>query len=440
MLKLPKVVRIILSLTLIYNVTAYSQDSLSLKRILAIGLEKNYSLLISRNVEEISTNNLRYAKYAFFPAVNANGRKTNSVVDTRQEFASGTTQERENAESNSLTGTINLDWTVFDGFAMFVGYNQLKELSELGKLNTRMTVENLSSLIASEYFNLIRQIQLQEAMKYGMQLSGERLAIASEKYKIGSFSRLEFLQAQGDFNADSSLYLRQEEAVTASKIQLAQTLAYKIEFPLDWKDSIIIEKTLVLDNLLQNTLNKNTSLLIASQNQALSKLDLKSIRSRYYPSLVLNASYNYTNSESESGFLLSNRTTGFSYGATLNFNIFNGLDNHRALQNARILQENSDLQYENLKLSITSELNQVWNNYSNNLRVLSLETQNLEYARENLDIAMSRYRLGGLAGIEMREIQKNFLDASSRFINAQYLAKVAEITLKQISGSIEEYF
>jgi outer membrane protein TolC len=176
------------------------------------------------------------------------------------------------------------------------------------------------------------------------------------------------------------------------------------------------------------------------KNQILSDLDIRSIRSRYYPSLSLNTGYTYTNSESQAGFLLSNRTTGFTYGASLNLTLFNRLENRRLMQNARIEQENRELEINDLKLTLTSNLNQVWNNYNNNLRILALESQNLESARENLDIARARYRLGDLAGIEMREIQQNFLNASNRFINAQYLAKVAEITLKQISGSIEEYF
>lgn len=429
----------IVFLFLVFANSLMAQDSLSLKNILAIGLEKNYSIIVARNSEEIAENNLKFSTYAFFPVLNANGRKSNSVVDTRQEFASGTIQERENAKSNSLTGALNLDWTVFDGFAMFVGYNQIKQLKELGQLNTRMNVENLISVIATEYYNLSRQIQLLEAMRYGMNLSRERLAIADEKYKIGSFSRIEFLQAQSDLNADSSLYLRQEEVVTASRIQLNKILAYNLNIPINWHDSIHIEKNLVFEDLFQNTINKNTTLLIASENQALGELDIKAIRSRYYPSLTLNAAYNYTNSQSESGFLLSNRTTGFTYGATLNWSIFNGFDNYRQMRNAKIIQENLDLQFESLKLEITSNLNQVWNNYTNNLRVLALETQNLQSSRENLEISMARYRLGGLAGIEMREIQKSFLDASNRFITAQYLAKVAEITLKQISGSIEDY-
>jgi outer membrane protein TolC len=430
----------ILLLTFTFTSSLSSQDSLSLKVLLTLGLEKNYSILIARNEEEITNNNLSYAKYTFFPTLGASGRQSNTIADSKQTPFTGAVREVDNAKSSSLSGAINLEWTVFDGFAMFVGYNKVKELSELGKLNTKMNVENLAAEIASEYYNLIQQTKLLESMRYGMKLSAERLALAAEKYKIGSFSKLEYLQAQVDFNADSSLYLRQEEMVTSSKIMLGKILAYNLNIPNNWTDSINIDKSLMLEELLKSTLEKNTGLLIASQNKLLTDLDIRTIRSRRYPSISLNAGYTYTDTKAEIGFAKTTHSTGITYGATLNWSIFNRLDNRRQMSNAKIALENSELEFESLKLEITSELNQVWNNYTNNLRILSLETQNLESARENIDIAMAKYRLGGLAGIEMREIQKNFLDASNRFITAQYLAKVAEITLKQISGRIEEYF
>lgn len=431
---------ILLFLSFIINISLFGQDSLSLKRVLALGLEKNYSILIARNDEEITSNNFSYAKYTFLPTLAATGRQTNTIADSKQTPFTGAVREVENAESSTVSGAINLEWTVFDGFAMFVGYNKVKELSELGKLNTKMNVENLAAQIASEYFNLIQQTKLLESMRYGMKLSSERLALASEKYKIGSFSRLEYLQAQVDFNADSSQYLRQEESVTSSKIMLGKILASSLNIPGNWKDSIEIDKSLLLEDLLKSTLEKNTGLLIAGQQKLLTDLDIKTIRSRRYPSISLNAGYTYTDTKAEIGFAKKTHSTGITYGASVNWSIFNRLDNHRQMTNAKIARENSELEFDNLKLEITSELNQVWNNYTNNLRVLSLESQNLESARENIDIAMAKYRLGGLAGIEMREIQKNFLDASNRFITAQYLAKIAEISLKQISGRIEEYF
>ena len=60
-------------------------------------------------------------------------------------------------------------------------------------------------------------------------------------------------------------------------------------------------------------------------------------------------------------------------------------------------------------------------------------------ARENYEIAMERYLLGDLPGIEMREAQKSLLDAEERILTAQYNTKLCEISLQQISGNIGVY-
>ncbi|MFR2861044.1 MAG: TolC family protein, partial [Alistipes ihumii] len=54
-------------------------------------------------------------------------------------------------------------------------------------------------------------------------------------------------------------------------------------------------------------------------------------------------------------------------------------------------------------------------------------------------IAMERYLLGDLPGIEMREAQKSLLDAEERILSAQYNTKLCEISLLQISGGILHY-
>jgi len=60
-------------------------------------------------------------------------------------------------------------------------------------------------------------------------------------------------------------------------------------------------------------------------------------------------------------------------------------------------------------------------------------------AKENYEIAMERYLLGDLPGIEMREAQKSLLDAEERILTAQYNTKLCEISLQQISGNVMVY-
>jgi outer membrane protein TolC len=69
-----------------------------------------------------------------------------------------------------------------------------------------------------------------------------------------------------------------------------------------------------------------------------------------------------------------------------------------------------------------------------------MEEQNLATAAENLTIALERYKLGSLSGLDLRDVQKSLLDARERLLLVQYKAKVAEISLMQISGQIMSYY
>ena len=101
--------------------------------------------------------------------------------------------------------------------------------------------------------------------------------------------------------------------------------------------------------------------------------------------------------------------------------------------------ENRDLQYLQVEQELRADLLTIYSAYTNNLRLLRLEEQNLETAKENLDIAFERYLLGSLPGLDLREVQKSLLDAEERLLSVQYQTKTAEISLLQISGRILDY-
>ena len=77
----------------------------------------------------------------------------------------------------------------------------------------------------------------------------------------------------------------------------------------------------------------------------------------------------------------------------------------RERNNARIAIQNARLEREQLEQALRADLSNLWQAYQNNLQMLNLERQNLVAAKENHEIAMERYMLGNLSGIEMREAQ-----------------------------------
>src|SRR5665648_676478 len=116
-----------------------------------------------------------------------------------------------------------------------------------------------------------------------------------------------------------------------------------------------------------------------------------------------------------------------------------GLNRRREKSNSLVEIQSSKIQYKEVEQSVKADLLTIYFAYENNMRLLKLEEQNLSVARENLEIALARYKLGSLAGLELREVQKSLLDAEERLISVQYQTKIAEISLLQISGRIMDY-
>jgi outer membrane protein TolC len=124
----------------------------------------------------------------------------------------------------------------------------------------------------------------------------------------------------------------------------------------------------------------------------------------------------------------------------MGFNLFDGFNQRRSLKNSSLDIENKELRHLELEQGVKADLLAIYSAYSSYLRLIELEKQNLETATENLAIAMERYKLGSLSGIDLREVQKSLLDARESLLSVQYQTKLAEVSLNLISGNIMSYY
>ena len=186
-------------------------------------------------------------------------------------------------------------------------------------------------------------------------------------------------------------------------------------------------------------LANNSTLLNAKINSNIAQLNYKISASQAYPYLKMNAGYGYTMNKYNKGSNISRGSMASDFGLTLGMNIFDGNNLRRERKNAKINIENAQLKVEDVEQSVKSDFYDIWQAYQSNLQILSLEKENLVTAKLNHEIAMERYMLGNLSGIEMREAQKSLLNAEERLLSAGYSTKLCEISLMLISGRIQEY-
>ena len=418
----------------------HAQQHYTLKSCLEIGLEKNYSIRMVRNEEQISKNNATIANAGYLPTLDLSAKYSGNIDDT--ESTARATNEKTKTTGvfdQTFNAGINLNWTLFDGFKIQANYARLKELERQGETLTRIAIEDFIANLTAEYYNYIRQQIRLKNFRYAMSLSKERLRIVEERYIVGNFSRLDLQQARVDYNADRAQYMKQQESVETSRIRLNELIDNQISQDIVINDSIIDLNTLLsYDDLWQSTQANNASLLKSEQNQKLASLEIKAVKSRNFPYLKANAGYGYTVNKYEISSTSRRNNLGFNFGLTMGFNLFDG-NRRREIKNARIAMENAKLQKANLLHTLEADLSNLWQAYQNNIEMLKLERENLIAAVENHEIASERYMLGNLSGIEMREAQKSLLDAEERILAAEYDTKMCEISLLQLSGKITKY-
>lgn len=413
---------------------------LSLSQCLMIGLEGNYDIRIERNTAEIADNNAERGNAGYYPSVSIGATYSGSVNNTnRQDIPS-------NNGVHSYTANVGPEatWTLFDGFNVRTTYSRLLELQKIGYLNLRLTIEEFIAQFATEYYGYIRQYRRLQNLRYAVSLSMERVRIVEAHYELGSQSKLDLQQANVDLNSDRSQLIQQYETMHNVRTSLNYLMASPdLELPVVAADSVIIfDETLARPLLEYGMMSSNTYLELARKGEEVSLLDLKLAKSGKYPYVRVNAGYGFTqygySSRSNYGYRWQ-RTHGLNYGVSVGFNIFDGHSQKRRERNAKLEVDNSRLAIEKVESGLKKDFSDAWMAYNNNISLTQLEQDNLETARDNYDIAMERYRLGQLSGIELREAQTSLLDAEERLVQAQFETKLSEITLLYLSGEIFSY-
>src|SRR5574344_1109447 len=223
------------------SLSVFAQQHYSLRKCLEIGLEKNYSIRIVKNDEQASANTANAAYAGLLPTVDLSAGYGADITSSKSTArASGETKSSYNYLDQDFRAGVQLNWTVFDGFGLWTNYKQLKLMKEQGMLQTRISIEDFMAEMASEYYNFIQQKIRLKNFRYAVSLSKERLRIVEERYHIGNFSRLDYQQAKVDFNADSAQYMKQQELLHSSRIQLNELMANEnVDQAITILDSII---------------------------------------------------------------------------------------------------------------------------------------------------------------------------------------------------------
>jgi outer membrane protein TolC len=417
-----------------------AQNKLTVEQAITATIENNYDIQLLRNDSSSYALDKSYARAAFLPRVNATTGVTFNNNNQKQQFNDGTKRESNGIRSNNISGSVQLNWTIFDGFKMFATRDKLAQFVQLGELNIKNQVITSVATVINNYYNIVRQKQQLKAIEEQMSINEERVKVAEKKLSVGLGAKPELLQGKVDLNAQKAARLKQQTVIDQLIDQLNQLMNVEINTRYEVADTITFSSDIILGDLLASVEATNPQLLLIKKNIDIGYLTLKERKAERYPVVNFNSAYNYSKTDNKAVVNpftpLFSRNNGFNYGIGITIPILNGFNTKRQIQQAKLDIDWFNISYKNQKAKIDLGIINAFKDYELQKKTLALEEENIILAKENVYISLERLRLGISTYLELRETQKSLELAYDRLIAARYNAKLAETELLRLKGDL----
>ncbi len=413
-----------------------SQNLLTLEDAIKTALEKNYSVLISRNQMDVARFQNSMANAGMLPSLSLNANLNLANLNSHQEFNTGTVQDRSCAKSSNLGASVNAVWTVFDGLKMFAIKKRLEQNERMNMSAFKLQVEETVYAVILAYYNNVRLGELIKASKQNLTIFEERKKIAKLKMEIGSDSRVDFLMSQTNENRARSDIYQLELQLLSAMTKLNTLMGRPGDSDFVTNDSIKINYEPKLDELKRDILKSNLSVLVSKRHESILESGIKEAGAAKLPFVQLNAAYNFTRNSSQAGIVFLNQQSGLNGGLSLNWLLLDAGKSRRLIQERRVLTANQQLFTEMTIHEVDALVYIQYKTFLLNRKILDLERQNMHDSRDVLNVTLERYRIGKANLLETIETQKNLEDAQVRYINSLYAMKVSETELLKANGNL----
>lgn len=435
-MKLFVILCLLLSFSL--SIPTSAQEKLSLQQAIEKALQQNFDLKIAEQESHKAATNNTWGNAGMLPNINGNGFYNFSTVNVKNLFSNGTVQERNGAISNNYGGGLSAGIRIFAAGRTYLIKKQLNQLQQYSEEQLKLQVQTIVAQVTQAYALLVLQRQKIMATDTALALAKLRMVLSQVQYESGLSAKVNYLQSRVDYNSRQSDSL---QLITTTQEMFADINYLMGEDPYR---TYLVEDSLPLNSHLQATQKEllsqhNLSISLAKRNWEVSKLNARATKAALLPTLDINTAYNFNRNESQAGFALFNQSLGFTSGATLSLPIFQGGNLRRVARIASLQAMQNEILVEKQQTEIARQYRKAWSAYEINKAAYWLEKQNIEFAKENLDIQKARFRVGIATNIETREAENSYVAALVRLYNAAYNFKVSETKVLELeNGLVDE--
>ena len=402
------------------NATAQeASKTWTLQECLDYAYQNNIQVRQSRNNQLSGIEDTKQAKAALFPSL---------VASTTQSYTNYPSSEV--TDNNSYTGTygITAGMTIFEGGKLRTEVKRQKVQNQMDALSVEESVNDIRIAIVQAYMQCLYAADAVRINRSTAEASKAQRDRAEEMLRAGSISRVDFAQLQSQYSSDEYQVVVASSTLDNYKLQLKQLLELDIMEEMNpavpgVKEENVLKALPSKDEVYATALKVMPQIRRGELGVEAAKLEEKSARAGFYPSISLSASIgtgHMSNNDFESGSQIWNRFNE-NIGLTLSIPIFSNRKNRTAVNKAKIAVDNSYLEWTSLQKELLRDVESAY------LDATSAQTQYLsarekeKYARESYELTSEQFRVGVKNTVELITAQNEYSAAQQQVLQAKYL-------------------
>lgn len=335
--------------------------------------------------------------------------------------------------SNNMTASVGLNQMIFDG-RFFQGLKAAQLYVDLVEVQATRTSVETRHQVTKAYYGVQLAMETSRILQAN-QISFQQLLDETRAlYEAGFIESIEVDRARLALsNVETQL-----ESVDR-QIILAYALL-KFQMGMDITTPLVITDTFSSDQLQDEallaasfeTIHRSDYQALLLQEQLLG-LNIKSIRSGYYPSLYLFGTTQAQAQRQSFNFLDTDQPwfyVGF-FGLTLNVPIWDSFEKSARIQQQQVELKQLQLAQSNLQNAINLEVLQAQNAYQEALDRLADQEENLQLAQRIYDVSTKKYNEGVGSSLEVNSAQSTLYQTQSAYLNTLYQVMSAKADLEK---------
>ncbi|MFT5337015.1 MAG: outer membrane protein [Luteibaculaceae bacterium] len=413
-----------------------AQEKLSFEAALAIALENNHDIQLSRFDEEVAKNNASKLANGYLPSINATGGSNWSAYEGNNQTINNDISYEANNSYNYNAG-VTLNYTLFDGFGRKFRLKQSKGTKQLSSIELRQVTENSILQLSRSYYEVARLQQQCASLDSTLVISSLRFLRGKYGFEFGQSTPLDILNAEVDFINDSINLEGSRQQLENTRRSLNRSMGVELTKTYLIDEKVVVDEKLALINVAELALENSTAILTAKQIKENARLGLAQNRSAWFPNLSINGGYLYRGSDDPNGaFLVGSNSYGPNAGVSLSWSLFDG-NNRTRIQNAEVQIKQSEVSLANSQEQVKMTALNTQSAFQNALFVMSSREKTLSTTKQNFERSREALKQGVITSVEFRQAQLNLLSAELQLSQARYEAINLELEIRALIGGMK---